>query len=222
MTGWDFHRRVSAELQRAEMDPRQLSHTHFHRLLLGVMDDVHEQVSIYSARKKFTTIVDNRYVYKPTWLLEILKASNERGDRLASVSPLQYPGLESTDYQTPGDPPTAIWLEYNEVAGRDVVGVDPIPSVAHVIRLTVRHVLPAYENMSLNLPTRAKANGALFAGLMARLFEGEDFHSKSKQMLWEAKLVRRIEALRPDEDRVVEIEGPHDADFNEDGLGDGF
>ena len=198
MTGYAIYEALLGELSSLEGYPAFVSPNHFMRVLKTVMDRLHDRVSIYHSRFRFTLKVGERYNEWPVVdangvalpdILNILSASYlERELRI--LLPLQYPGPTETaeNWSMDTGEPKSLWLDVPVWSGafsstvKTRIGVDPVPPTgsSYVIHATMQIPLPTYTNWLLELPTTAASHGVIADGVLAKFYDiGKTFHDNA-------------------------------------------
>lgn len=191
MTGYTIYESLIGELSDLAGYPAQISPNHFMRVLKTVMDKIHDRVSIYHARYRFTLKVGERYNEWPAAdadgvplpdILNILSASYLERE-LKILLPLQYPGPTETaeNWSMDTGEPKSLWLDVL-LDGTIRIGVDPVPptGASYVIHATMQIPLPVYTNWLLELPTVAASHGVIADGVLAKFYDiGKTFHDNA-------------------------------------------
>jgi len=209
MTGHDIYQSVLGELSDVGGAPIVISPNAFMRILTTVMTRLHDRVSIYHSRYKFTLGVGVRYnqwaavnessVPLPP-ILNILSASYLERE-LKILLPLQYPGPVGTaeGWTMDSGEPKSLWLDVL-VDGTIRIGVDPVPPTGstYVIHAMMQIPLPAYTNWLLPLPTTEPSHGVIADGVLAKFYDiGKTFHENTQKQLHIAAYEAGVRSLIP-------------------------
>jgi hypothetical protein len=208
LTGKDIYESATAELTRLNLPVPRPNEETVLQTINDVMAEIHSKVAIYVGR--FTIDTESGYLYIVPYNEDgticrlpdnaILKASNGTdGTELSVERPLTFPGAVGSLSlsELVSDVPTYIWQEYDEIHDEVLFGAYPVANLTLTIHLTLKMLLPSYEDWSRSLPVRPQAHQVVRDGVVRTLFGGgRDFHDNAQKAIWEAKFREGVAMLK--------------------------